>query len=675
MRCIRALALVAFALAATGRAGAQQTTPPIVDRSVMDTTCAACEDFYRFANGRWLDSVTIPASYAGIGSGREVFDRNQLVLRNLLESAAADRSSKPGSVTRKIGDFYSTCMDSAAAERAGATPLKAELRRIAAIRSVPMLQAEMARLNPMGVNTPIGTAAYPDFKDSRTNMLMLAQAGLGMPDRDYYTKTDAKSAQLRDTYVGHVSKTLQLLGDTPAAAGAAARRILALETAMASAQMTLEMQRDPANIYHKMSVDSLQRVAPAVQWTTFIAAVHAQPGDVNLMMPDYFKALSGLLTTTPLATWRDYLRWQLTAAASPTLSSKFVNENFAWTSKLRGTTELPPRWKRCQGATDSALGEAVGELFVARTFTPAAKARMLTLVHNLQDALRERLAALDWMSPSTKEKALAKLDAFMVKIGYPDVWRDYSNLTVDRSSYWANMSRASAFEDARNMKKAGRPVDRTEWGMTPQTVDAYNNPLFNEIVFPAGILQPPFFDPNADDAVNYGAIGAIIGHEITHGFDDEGRKFDAQGNMTDWWTPEDDKSFTDRGQRVVDEYNGYIVADTFHVNGRLTLGENIADIGGLKIAYAALQKALQGKPRPLIDGYTPEQRFFLAYARAWRNKVRPEAATTQSLTDPHSPPRWRLIGAVSNMPEFAAAFGCKPGDKMVAPPNKIAQIW
>ena len=671
-----AATVIALAAYSTGLAAQQSPSPRIFDRARFDSSCGPCQDFYRFVNGGWLDAVKIPASYPGTGVARELRDRNELILRQIMETAAADRSAPRGSVTQKLGDFYATCADSVQAERLGIAPLNEELARIAAVRDRSSLVAEMARLNPMGVVTPIGTTASSDFKNSNVNLLAIAQSGLGMPDRDYYTKSDSASVQLRAAYLAHVSRTLRLLGDSPAIADAEATRIMALETALASHQMSLVDQRDPTNVYHRLTIDSLQRLAPAIDWSSYFSDVHVvHPAAVNVMQPDYFPALSTIISQTPISTWKDYLRWQLTTAASPTLSPAFVNEGFAWASRLNGVKEQRPRWKRCLAATDVALGEALGQAFVAKSFTPQAKARMLELVHNLQAALRERLGGLSWMSDKTRTQALAKLDALTIKIGYPDQWRDYSALSIDRSSYWANTARASMFEDARNMAKADKPVDRTEWYETPQTVDAYSNPVFNEIVFPAGILQPPFFDASADDAVNYGSIGAIIGHEITHGFDDQGRQFDAQGNLRDWWTAEDAKSFVSRGERVVSQYSTYLVGDTLHVNGKLTEGENIADFGGVKIAYAALQKALKGKPRTLIDGYTPEQRFFLAFAGTWRNKARPEAARLQALTDPHSPPEWRATGVLVNMPEFAQAFGCKAGDRMVAPGNRIADIW
>jgi putative endopeptidase len=668
--------IVALAAYSAGLAAQQSPAPHIIDRARFDSSCGPCQDFYRFVNGGWLDTVKIPASYPRTGVGREQFDRNELILRQIMETAAADRSAPGGSVTRKLGDFYATCMDSVQAERLGVAPLNEEFALIAAVRDRSSLLAELARLSPMGVVTPIGTGAFSDFKNSNINLLAIAQSGLGMPDRDYYTKSDSASVHLRADYVAHVARTLRLLGDSSASAQAEASRIMALETSMASSQMTLVEQRDIPNIYHRVTLDSLRRLAPAIDWNSYFADVRVpHPAAVNVMQPKYFSALSTIIVQTPISTWKEYMRWQLASAATPTLNSAFVNNGFAWASRLNGVTEQLPRWKRCLGATDIALGEALGQVFVEKSFTPQAKRRMLDLVHNLQAALTERLAGLTWMSDETRRQALAKLNAFTVKVGYPDTWRDYSLLAIDRSSYWGNSSRASMFEDARNMAKVDKPVDRAEWQMTPQTVDAYSNPLFNEIVFPAGILQPPLFDVSADDAVNYGSIGAIIGHEITHGFDDQGRQFDAQGNLRDWWTAQDAQNFTSRGERVVNQYSTYLVGDTLHINGKLTEGENIADIGGLKIAYAALQKALKGKPRTLIDGYTPEQRFFLAYASTWRNKTRPEAARLQALTDPHSPPEWRVTGVLVNMPEFAQAFGCKAGDPMVAPGNRMADIW
>ncbi len=671
----RALALIAIVVATSNALGAQ-VSAKAVDRSNMDTSCAPCTDFYRFVNGKWQDSATIPASYPGIGVGREVYDRSLDVLHGILEAASRDKSAAPNGNTQKLGAFYGACLDSTRAEKLDAAPIAADLSHIAAVTNTARLQAELAREQANGIDVAFGVGTEPDFKNTKLTVAALGQGGLGLPDREYYLNDDSASVKLRETYRAHIARTLQLLGDTPAKASDAAKRVLALETSLAQAAMPLEEQRDPKNIYHPMSVDSIAKIAPGVNWRAYFASVGVAPMSVIVSSPSYLTAVGGFVTSVPLATWRDYLRWKVTDAASPYISSRFVNERFAMRSILTGARSLPPRWKRCMQTTDASLGEALGAAYVAKQFSPEAKARALAMVGNLEAALHDRISTLDWMSEATKREALAKLAAFRVKIGYPDRFRDYSTLRIPASaSYYESAMLANQFEFRRQMAKAGKPTDLNEWGMTPQTVDAYNNGLSNEIVFPAGILQPPYFDVNADDASNYGAMGAIIGHEITHGYDDEGRQFDASGTLRDWWTKEDAAKYDEAAGRIRDQYSAYIVADTFHVNGKLTLGENIADFGGLKIAYAAFEKAMTGKSRAPIDGFTPEQRFFIAYANAWRTKIRPEARILQSRTDPHSPGEWRVIGAISNLPEFAQAFGCRTGDPMVRGETVRATIW
>ena len=672
---VRRLLLLVLAITASAPARAQSVARA-VDRARMDTTCAPCTDFYRYVNGKWEDTASIPASYPGIGVGRELYDRSLDVLHSILEEAAHNKSAAAGSDTQKLGAFYGACMDSARAEKLDASPMAPELKRIAAVATPAALQSEIARLHIDGVDVAFQVGTEPDFKNTKLTVAAVGQGGLGMPDREYYLNDDSASVKLRDTYRAHVARTMQLLGDSPASSADAAKRILALETSIAKASMPLEMQRNPNNIYHPMSVDSLAKIAPGVDWHRYFTAVGASPRVVLVQSPEYMTAAGKLMTSVPLVTWRDYLRWHLADASSAHLSSRFVNEQFAFHSVLVGTKSQYPRWKRCMAAVDNSLGEALGSAYVAREFSPEAKARALTMVKNLEDALRDRINTIDWMSDATRKEALAKLAAFRVKIGYPDRFRDYSSLRIPATaSYYESGVLANEFEFHRQMAKTDQPTDLNEWGMTPQTVDAYNNSLNNEIVFPAGILQPPFFDASADDAVNYGAMGAIIGHEITHGYDDEGRQFDASGTLRDWWTESDAKKYDSEAARIKDQYSAYLVADTFHVNGQLTLGENIADFGGLKIAYAAFEKAMAGKPRAPVDGFTPEQRFFIAYASAWRSKIRPEAAITQSRTDPHSPPKWRVIGALSNLPEFAQAFGCKAGDAMVRGDAVRATIW
>lgn len=648
----------------------------------IDTTCSPCRDFFSYANGAWLNTATIPAAYASTGAARELFDRNQATLRRVLDGAAASADTAHDPALRKLGAFYASCMDSAGADRAGATPIAAELRFIATIRNTTDLQREIARLSRLQVYAPFYFSAEIDPKESSRNIGQLYQAGLGLPDREYYLKTDPASDSLRRDYVAHVARTLALLGASATDAQRDAERVLRLETVLAESSMTLVAQRDPNAIYHKMTVRELQAIAPAFDWPVYFIAVGVpalgvEDATLDVSQPAFLRIVSDRAAYAPLDDWRAYLRWQLADATAPVLSAAFFAEHFRFESRLRGTKEPLPRWKRCAAASDAALGDALGKVYVEREFPPAAKARVLAIVDNLQAAFAERLRHLSWMSDSTKAQAQNKLSKVLRKIGYPDKWRDYSSLEISRTAPFAtNLLHARGFEVRRQLAKIGTPVDRSEWGMTPPTVNAYYNPATNEITFPAGILQPPFFDASADDAVNYGGIGAVIGHELTHGFDDQGRQFDAAGNLRDWWTAEDGRRFTERAKRVVTQFNGYVAIDTLHVNGELTLGENIADLGGLAIAYDAFQRSLAGKPRPpAIDGFTPEQRFFLAAGQVWRTLTRPETARLRALTNPHSPPQWRTNGPASNMPAFARAFGCKPGDPMVRPDSVRAEIW
>ncbi len=677
---IRRLASAALVTLGAVTAGAQ--APAVsrpIDRANMDTTCTACRDFYQYANGGWQSRASIPAAYAVWGSFQQLGDKNEAVVHEILDDAAkrAPRA-KRGSNAWKVGTFYGACMDSARVESLGASPLQPTLDAIAAIRSREQLADSFGDLDSRAGLAPFGMGAAPDPKSSADVIAHAVQGGLGMPERDYYLRTDEKSKALRDKYVEHVTRTLVLIGESAEQARADAGRVLALETRLAGASMPRVMLRDPNATYHKMTLAEFQAITPHIDLTKYLRQVGAgKVTVVNVRQPDFFRTVDTLVTTVPLEDWKAYLRWRAASNAAPSLSSAFVNQAFSWQQNLSGAKELRPRWKRCAGAANAVLGEAVGEEYVRRTFTPAAKARALGMVNNLRDALRDRIGQLGWMSDSTKQQALVKLDAFTRKIGYPDKWRDYSALQVKPGAYAENLQAATRFNNAREWKKIGKPVDRTEWAMTPPTVNAYYSPVLNEIVFPAGILQPPFYDPNADDAVNYGGMGAVIGHEMTHGFDDQGRQFDAVGNLRDWWTAQDAAAYKARAQLVSDQFDGYTVLDSAtHVNGKLTLGENIADLGGLTIAYAAFQKSLAGKPRPAnIDGFTPEQRFFLSWAQVWRESSRPEAARVQVNTNPHAPAQWRVNGPLANMPEFARAFGCKPGDPMVRPDSVRAQIW
>lgn len=642
--------------------------------SNLDTTCKACDNFYQYAMGGWIKANPIPAEYPSWGTFTQLRDKNLTNMRDILETAAKAKAPQ-GTNEQKIGDFYSTCMDTSAIDAAGAKPLEPEMKMIDAISDRATLEAAIARLHFENVNAGFEFGSIPDFKDSSRMIATAQQGGLGMPDRDYYLKDDAHSKELRDAYVAHVTKMFTLAGDAPDKAAAEAKTVMALETSLAKASRTRVELRDPEKNYNKMDAAQIKALTPDWSWPAYYKGIEAPPiTDVNVGQPEFFKELNRLLADTPTADWKVYLRWHALHSAAPALADPFVQENFSFYGKqLSGTKELQPRWKRCVQYTNANLGEALGEVYVNKYFPPEAKAHAKDMINNLIAALRSDIPTLAWMGPETKKQALEKLQAFTVKIGYPDKWRDYSKLKIETASYFGNLRRAQEFEEARDLSKIGRPVDRGEWGMTPPTVNAYYNPTFNEIVFPAGILQPPFYDPKADDAVNYGGMGAVIGHEISHGFDDQGAQFDGQGNLRNWWTPEDKKNFDERGACIVKQFDGYEVEPGLHENGKLVLGESIGDLGGLTISYAAYEKSIEGKRPPDIDGFTPEQRFFLGWAQVWGTNVRPEAARLQTNTDPHPLAKFRATGPLSNMEAFAKAFGCKKGDPMVR--EEACKIW
>ena len=649
---------------------------PALDLTARDTTCSPCRDFFQYANGSWVTRTQIPPAFASFGSFQELGELNRTTLYEVLEDAARATSAPAGRTTSLLRTFYVGCMDSARAERAGVKPLEPTFARIAALKSTDGLAAEIARLHQRGVGVLFGFVATPDFKNSTMTIASAGQGGLGLPDRDYYTKVDPASVKLRTEYIDHIARLLTLTGTPAAIAQSDAARVLAIETSLARASMNNVQRRDPKAIYHKMKTDELRALAPGFAWDAYFDGMSlGSLPELNVAQPEFFKALDGMLKEVPLADWKVYLRWHAADDAAPLLSSKFSNEDFAFQKVLTGTKEQLPRWKRCVARTDQLLGEALGQEYVKRAFPPAAKERVLELVKNLKLAVGDRIVALDWMGAATKAEAHKKLEAFGTKIGYPDRWRDYSALKLEPGSFLAMVDAGTEFETRRQLARVGKPVDRGEWRMTPPTVNAYYSSSNNDINFPAGILQPPFFNASADDPVNYGGIGAVIGHEMGHGFDDRGRQFDADGNLRDWWTADDAKAYKARSDRVVDQFNGYAEIDTMRVNGKLTLGENIADLGGLAVAYRALQLSLAGKPRNLIDGYTQEQRFFLSWARIWRTMHRPEEARRRLATDSHSPPRWRVNGPLSNLPEFAEAFGCKAGDPMVRSKELQTRIW
>ncbi|HZE09816.1 MAG TPA: M13 family metallopeptidase [Gemmatimonadaceae bacterium] len=674
----RALALT-FALATS--AAAQTSAVPMqtkpLDPANLDRSVSACTDFYQFANGGWIKSHPIPAAYSSWGSFNELQENNQSNLTTILRAAAANGNPQANADLKKLAVYYSTCMDSAAAERAGAQPIQPELSRIAALTNRSQVEGEIARLQSMGIGAVFGFGAQQDAKNSTAVIAGVSQGGLSLPDRDYYLNPAQRYADIRSKYQDHVAKMFELAGESAAQAATDAQRVVSVETALARPAKTRVELRDPNGNYHKMTAAELAQAAPGFNWPSFFAGEgRSDISTINVQNPVFLKAVDSLLTSAPVDDWKAYLRWHVIDAAAPELSSAFVNEDFRFGSTLSGAKELLPRDKRCTRATDAGLRDALGQAYVAQYFTPQAKQRALEMVRNLESVFHDRIETLGWMSDTTKAMAETKLAAFTNKIGYPDKWRDYSTLNIQQGPFINNVLAVRQYERRRNIARIGRPVDRTEWGMTPSTVNAYYNPLMNEIVFPAGIMQPPFFDPKADDAVNYGGMGAVIGHEMTHGFDDQGAQFDAQGNLKNWWSSADLEKFKHGTGLVASQYDAYTVLDSLHVNGKLTLGENLADLGGLSIAYAALEKALAQKGRPAnIDGFTPEQRFFLAWAQIWRGNMTPEATRLRINTDPHSPGEWRTNGPLSNLPQFAAAFGCKAGDPMVRPDSVRPVIW
>ena len=669
------LALASFILLPSALAGQAAVLPPLKVAD-LDRNVKACTDFYSFAGGGWIAKNPVPAAFSSWGPFQELRERNNLVLKDVLESAARAAKTTDDPYTKKLGTFYASCMDSAGAEAAGAKPLDSDLGRIAAISTKADLLAAVSHFHAIGMAPVFSFSSGQDAKNSSLVIASASQGGLGLPNRDYYTKTDPASEKIRQAYVAHIAQTFQLLGESAEYAKSNAARVMALETRLASASKTPVELRNPLANYNPMPVTALNEMMPAFEWNAFMAGLGLNGiATVNIGQPEYFKAVSAALEQVPIHDWKVYLRWRLANRMSPYLSSAFVNSNFAFNATLTGAREMQPRWRRCLTAADNVLGDALGREYVKVAFTPEAKAKALEMIENLRSSMGERIQKADWMTDATRKQALVKLAAFNRKIGYPDEWRDYSALEVEEAPYATNYRHSRVFAVKRNLDKIGKPVDRNEWFMTPPTVNAYFAPQLNEIAFPAGRLQPPFFHPSYDEAANYGGIGGTIGHELSHGFDDQGRQYDSNGNLTDWWTADDAKNYTERAKRVEDQYNAYTVLDGLQVNGKLTLGENLADIVGVSVAYDALQKALEGKPRPVIDGFTQDQRFFLAYAQARRANMTPQQARLQIQTDPHSPGIYRVNGPLSNIPAFAKAFGCKPGDPMVRAENMRAHIW
>ena len=680
--CLVLLATAVIAATAAGQTSkpAQAAYTPVLDVPSMDKTVDPCVDFFAYSCGGWLKNNPIPADQASWDAYGKLQEENREVLRRILEAAAVP-SPKRSSEEQKIGDYYASCMDESAIEKLGAAPLKEDLERIARLTSKADLPAELAHLHPNDVGSFLGRAPMFSFgsdQDARNSSEFIAevdQGGIGLPDRDYYFKDDGKSQEIRKQYLAHVRKMLQLLGDKPDEADAEAQTVMRLETALAQASLTRVERRDPNKIYHKMTREELQALSPSFSWDGYFAEI-GLPGtkSLNVAVPDFVKGMEAELKAEDLASWKAYLRWHLVHAQARYLSSAFVNEDFDFYDHiLAGTKEIQPRWKRCVRFVDRQLGEALGKVYVQKTFSPDTKQRALAMVKQIETEMGNEIQQLPWMSPATKELALAKLHTVVNKIGYPDHWRDYSAFKVVRGDALGNGERGAAFEFRRWLNKIGKPVDRGEWYMTPPTVNAYYNPQMNDINFPAGVLQPPLFDPRSDDAPNYGNTGGTIGHELTHGFDDEGRQFDAQGNLRDWWTADDAKEFEKRASCISDQYSQYLIVDDIRINGKLTLGEDVADLGGLQLAYLAWQEANKGKDLKPIDGFTPEQRFFIGYGQSWCSAERPEVQRMRATVDPHSPPRYRTNGVVSNMPEFQKAFACKQGSTVVR--ESRCKVW
>ena len=649
-------------------------TGPAFSIANIDKSANPCVDFYQYACGLWMANNPIPPDQSIWSQSSELAERNRTILRNILEKASVN-DPKRTPVDQKIGDFYGSCMDEQNIEKLGTQPLKPELDRINAITSKVALLGSLVQLHLMGVNAMFRFGSSPDLKDSMHMIGDLDQGGLGLPDRDYYLKDDPKSVELRKQYVAHVRKMLELAGASPVKAASDAQAVMRFETDLAKGSLDRVARRDPDQISHKLTVHQLVSLDPAIDWPKYFEGIGAPSmTDLNVSVPNFFRTLESVIVQSNLDDIKTYLRWHLLHAEASLLPKAFVDEDFHFYREiLTGAKEIQARWKRCVAATDGDLGFALGQKYVEETFPPEAKARTLNMVQVIEKALGQDIQALSWMTPATKQEALVKLRAVANKIGYPDKWRDYSSVKIVRGDAVGNDERATEFEVHRELNKIGQQVDRAEWFMTPPTVNAYYNSTENNMNFPAGILQPPFFDNKMDAAVNHGGIGSVVGHELTHGFDDQGRKFDPQGNLKDWWTPEDAKEFEKRAQCFIDEYSSFTPIDGVHLNGKLTLGENTADNGGVRLSFMALMETLKDKPQPKIDGYTPEQRFFLGWGQVWCQNVRPEMSRMLVQVDPHSPGRERVNGVVQNMPEFRQAFACRVGQPMVREP--ACRVW
>ncbi|MCW3079783.1 M13 family metallopeptidase [Segetibacter sp.] len=674
-RLLTAASLFAASMVYAGPGKDDPKVRKYVDKSNMDLSVKPGDNFYMFVNGNWLKNNPVPASKTRWGSFDVLREESSQRLRTLLEESA--KNTGKDRKTQMIGDFYASGMDSVSIEAAGIIGIKADLDRISDIKNTQAALTEVAGLRTFGYGSPIFRfGVQQDRKNVDQYIAQINQGGTTLPDRDYYLKNDPRSMRIREAYRTYIQRLFSLAGEEPAKADASADAVMRIETALAKVQYSRVEQRDPYKTYNKFSVKDLNALTPDMNWNNLFVQMKVQAGDSVLVdNPAFFKTADLLLGVLPLNDWKSYLRWAVLKTSAPYLSTPFVDANFKFTQVLSGQKEQTPRWQRIASLVDASLGEMLGQLYVERYFKPEAKQRMVELVNNLQASFEDRIKRLDWMSEATKKRGIEKLHAFTKKIAYPDKWKEYQGLTVARKDFIGNIRRADMWEYNDMVNRMGQPVDRSRWGMTPPTINAYYSPVNNEIVFPAAILQSPFFDFGADDAINYGGIGAVIGHEMTHGFDDQGRQYAATGKLEDWWTKEDADKFKTKADQVVNLYNSFTVLDTVHLNGRLTLGENLADLGGLSMAYDAFTKTKQFKENQKIDGFTPAQRFFLSWAQVWRSNTVPETQAQLVLTDPHSPGMYRANGAVMNIDAWYTAFNVEPGDKMFIAKEKRTRIW
>ncbi len=678
----KTLFMAALVLVSSFSVFAQKKESNKVEKAInpqnMDTGVKPGDNFYEYVNGGWVKAHPVPPEYSQYGAFTILYEQNQEKLKSLIKKVSSEKDAKKGSIAQKIRDFYNTGMDSAGIEKAGYKPIKKELKAIKALKTNDDVIAYMGHMHLNGTGSPLfNFFAEADQRNSSMEIGNLYQGGLGLPDVAYYLNKDEGSIKLREAYVNHIAKMFELIGNEANSAQKAAQKVLELETKLAQTSFTRVEMRDPVKNYNKMPLEKLQQQTPNFNWQLFFDNIGLKnPGEINVGQVKFFTGVNTLMDSIDMDTWKAYLTWNLLDASASYLSNDFVKQNFDFYGKtLSGQQQMRPRWKRVLGVVSGGLGEALGQLYVEEYFPASSKERMVNLVNNLRTAFGERIKKLDWMSNETKAKALEKLNAITVKIGYPDKWRDYSKLTISPKSYFDNIVAARRFGINRNLNKIGKPVDKQEWGMTPQTVNAYYNPSNNEIVFPAAILQPPFFNPEADDAVNYGAIGVVIGHEMTHGFDDQGRQYDKDGNLSNWWTKEDAKRFKEKTDKLVALYNNYVVLDSLHVNGKMTLGENIADLGGLNISYQAYQNTLHGKTPEPIDGFNADQRFYMGFAQVWRQSIRPKEMARRLKTDVHSPGEARVNIPPFNIDAFIKAFDVKEDNKLFIPKDKRAYIW